>query len=109
MKKLFAGLCCGSAGAAVNLLSLVLAPDIGLQVYLSTGLTWVSIGILTAFCNFGVSGALRGVIVALLVSGPSLIYTVTASAAGAVWTMLNTLIVGAAVGYAAGKIISRFR
>lgn len=109
MKKLFAGFCCGGAGAAVNLLFLVLAPDIELQVYLSTGLTWVAIGILTAFCNFSLNGALKGILVALLVSAPSLVYTVTASAAGAVWTILNTLVVGAAIGYAADKIISKFR
>lgn len=44
--------------------------------------------------------------VSFLVSASSLVYTFTSSASGSIWTLINTLVVGAVIGYAIEKVIS---
>lgn len=39
-----------------------------------------------------------------LVSAPSLIYTITSTFSGAIWRLVNTIIVGAIIGYGIEKI-----
>lgn len=107
MRKIFVGVCGGIVGALINILFLLFAPDLEIKVYLSTGFTWVAIGILISSCNFKVNRFLKGIVVAVLVSGSSLVYTISSSVSGGVWTLINTIIVGAIIGYSIDKIISR--
>ncbi len=107
MKKIFVGICGGIVGALINILFLLFAPDLEMEVYLSTGVTWIAIGILISSCNLKVNKVLKGIVVAILVSSSSLIYTITSSVSGGLWTLINTIIVGAIIGYSVDKIISR--
>lgn len=107
MKKVMIGLGGGVIGAAVNVLFLLSAPNLETEVYLSTVITWLVIGVLISSCNFQVSGVLKGVIVSLLVSASSLIYTATSSVGGAIWTLISTLVCGAVIGYVIGKVSSK--
>lgn len=107
MQRVFVSFCGGVVGAIINILFLLFAPDLEMNVYLSTGFTWIAIGILIASCNFKLNGALKGMIVALLVSVSSLIYMITSSLSGAAWTLVNTFMVGAIIGYVIDTIISK--
>lgn len=107
MKKIIIGICGGIIGAVINILFLLFAPDLEIEVYLSTGITWLVIGVLISSCSFKLNGILKGIIIAILVSSSSLVYTITSSISGAVWTMINTIIVGAIIGYAIEKVSSK--
>jgi hypothetical protein len=107
MRKYILGLCAGAAGAVVNDLFLLMAPDISPNIYLSTAATWLVIGLLVSACDFPVHSILKGIFVALLVALPSLIYTVSSSASGAAWTLANTVIWGAVLGFAVDKMIHK--
>lgn len=107
MKKYLIGLGAGAAGAVVNVLFLLMAPGISLNVYLSTAITWLVIGLLVSACNFPVQGSFKGVLVALLISLPSFVYTVSSSISGTLCTLGNTIIWGAVLGFAVDKLIHR--
>nr|WP_307991729.1 hypothetical protein [uncultured Niameybacter sp.] len=107
MKKILVGLISGSIGAIINIAFLLFAPDLKLEVYLSTVITWLAIGILMSVCDLKLNSLLKGIIVALLVSASSLVYTVSSSFSGAVWTLINTLVIGAMIGYFTDKFSSK--
>lgn len=107
MKKIVIGFCSGIIGAIINIIFLLFVPDLEIEIYLSTGVTWIVIGILISSCSFKLNGILKGIIVSFLVSASSLIYTITSSISGAMWTLINTLIVGAIIGYAIEKVNSK--
>lgn len=104
MKKILIGFCGGVIGAIINVVFLLFAPDLKFEIYLSTAITWIVIGILISACDFKINGILKGIVVAILVSASSLVYTVTSSLSGAVWTVSNILIVGAVIGYGIDKL-----
>lgn len=106
MKRIVVGLIGGAIGSIINILFLLLAPDLEIEVYIATGITWIAIGILISLCNFKINGILKGIMVSFLVSASSLVYTFTSSASGSIWTLINTLVVGAVIGYAIEKVIS---
>lgn len=105
MKKYFIGLAGGVIGALINMVFLSFATNIEIAVYFSTAITWVAIGILISACDFKVNGILKGIIVSILVSASSLVYTVSTSFSGAIWTLVNTILVGALIGFGIEKII----
>lgn len=103
MKKYVVGLFCGVAGAAVNMVFLLSAPGLGPEVFVSTGITWIVTGILISACDFKLKGFFRGMLVAVLVSASSLVYTFIASVSGGIWTLVSTIMVGAVMGYAVDR------
>ena len=107
MKRIVIGLIGGIIGASVNILFLLFAPNLEIEIYFATGITWLAIGILISLCNFKMNSFLKGIIVSFLVSASSLVYTFTSSISGAIWTLINTLVVGAIIGYVIEKIISK--
>lgn len=104
MKKYFIGLIGGLIGAIINVIFLFFASDIEMEVYLSTIVTWLVAGLLISACDFKLNGIVKGIIVSILVSARSLIYTITSTFSGAIWTLANTIIVGAIIGYGIEKI-----
>lgn len=104
MKKLLFGMLGGALGAVVNILFLTFASSLEWTIYVSTGVTWIVIGILIAFCCMR-SGILKGIVVAILVSLPNLVYTVVSSPVGAIFTTIEAVIIGAGVGFTIDKMI----
>lgn len=107
MQRILIGLCAGIVGALINIVFLLFAPDLKIEVFLSTGVTWISIGILISVSNVKLNSILKGLLVSTLVSASSLIYTITSSLSGAIWTMVNTLVTGAIIGYVIDKVVSK--
>ncbi len=104
MKKILIGLVGGIIGAIINVAFLFFSPNLAINIYLSTAITWIVIGILISTCNFELNGIIKGILVAVLVSASSLVYTISSSFIGAIWSIVNTVIVGAIIGYAIEKI-----
>lgn len=107
MKKLWIGLSGGIIGAIINIVPLLLAPNIDIEVYYSTAITWIAIGILISICNLKCNGILKGIVVTILVSASSFIYTAAASFIGSIWTAGFALIAGAIIGYIIDKLSQR--
>lgn len=107
MKKVLAGLCGGIVGAIIHVLFLLFAPGLEREVFLSTGFSWIAIGILISVCSLKAHGAVKGMAVAMLVSISTLIYTISSSFSGAVWTLAYTLCIGALIGYLIDMAISK--
>ncbi len=99
MKKYTKGALIGIIVGIFNCLSLIFVKDIEITVYISTFITWIVIGIFTNIVKIDLNSIIKGIIVALLVSLPSLVYTVASSIFGAIWTLATTLISGAILGY----------
>ena len=104
VNKYLIGIICGIIGAIINITFLLFATGLDTEVYLSTGATWVVIGLLISACDFKIKSFLKGIAISLLVSLSSLIYTFSSSLSGAIWTIVNTIIVGAIIGFAIEKI-----
>ncbi|GAA0084903.1 hypothetical protein UT300007_13420 [Clostridium sp. CTA-7] len=104
VNKYVIGIICGIVGAIINITFLLFAAGIDTKVYLSTGATWIAIGLLISACDFKINSFLKGIVISLLVSLPSLIYTFSSSLSGAIWITVNTTIVGAIIGFAIEKI-----
>lgn len=107
MKRILIGLIGGILGAIVNVAFLFFAPDLKFEVYLSTAITWIVIGILISVCDFKINGSLKGIVVSLLVSASSLVYTMASSLSGAIWTVVNILLVGAVMGYGIDQLAKK--
>lgn len=107
MKRILIGLIGGILGAIVNVAFLFFAPDLKFEVYLSTAITWIVIGILISVCDFKINGPLKGIVVSLLVSASSLVYTMASSLSGAIWTVVNILLVGAVMGYGIDQLAKK--
>ncbi len=99
MKRILLGICIGIFSALVRLSFLLFAPNLEWTVHVSEGFTWVAIGILISVCDMRLHGVWKGIIVAILVSGASLIYTAASSWTGAVWTLICTVVLGACAGF----------
>jgi len=108
MKKYVIGIIAGVIGAGINILFLISATGIDFNVYISTGVTWLVIGLLTAACDFKMKGIVKGIFVALLVSSSSFVYTFSSSVSGGMWTVIDTAVIGAAIGFFLDKIVSHF-
>lgn len=107
MKKIGIGLLAGVIGTIINIVFLLFTPNLKIEIYLSTALTWIAIGILISISDLKQSHAIKGVLIALLVSAPSFVYTVASSLSGAMWTIINTVVVGAILGNMIGKVSSK--
>ncbi|MEH6944863.1 hypothetical protein [Bacillus sp. JJ722] len=103
MKKYLIGIITGLAGAVINIVFLLFTPKLDTTIYISTGITWLVIGLLISACDFKINGIVKGIIVALLVSASSLVYTISSTLSGALWTIVNTVIVGAIIGFVIEK------
>lgn len=99
MNKYFKGIIIGLVAGIVNCVFLLFAKDIEITVYISTFITWTVIGLLISSVDFKINSILKGTIVSLLVSLPSLVYTLSSTIIGAIWTFLTTLFIGAFLGY----------
>ena len=77
MKRIVIGLIGGIIGAVINIFFLLFAPNLEIEVYVATGITWIAIGILISLCNFKMNSILKGIIVSFLVSASSLVYTLS--------------------------------
>lgn len=107
MKKFMVGICGGIIGAFINVSFLFFAPDLEIEVYISTSITWIVIGILIASSSFKLNGIAKGIIISTLVSASSMVYTITSSPSGAIWTLINTILFGAIIGYGIEKACTR--
>ena len=67
----------------------------------------VVIGFLISSVNFKVDGILKGIIVSLLLSLSSLIYTFSSNIFGGIWTIITTIMVGAFMGYIIERVQNR--
>lgn len=99
MNKYFKGIIIGLVAGIVNFTFLLFAKDIEITVYISTFITWTVIGLLISSVDFKINSILKGIMVSLLVSLPSLVYTLSSTVIGAIWTFLTTLFIGAFLGY----------
>lgn len=99
MNKYFKGIIIGLVAGIVNCVFLLFAKDIEITVYISTFITWTVIGLLISSVDFKINSVLKGTIVSLLVSLPSLVYTLSSTIIGTIWTFLTTLFIGAFLGY----------
>lgn len=105
MKKILIGLAGGVVGAIINVAFLLFAPNLEMEVYLSTAITWLTTGILISMCDLKMNGIVKGISVAILVFASSLVYTMSSSFSGAMWTIVNTVMVGAFIGYSIEKLL----
>ena len=99
MRKTLVGLLCGVIGVIINIGMLLFAPKLEMEVYLSTTITWLVIGILISICSLKLNAILKGIVISLLVSAPSLVYSISDSLSGAILTISNTIIIGGIIGY----------
>lgn len=104
MKIYIIGIIVGLLGGLVNILFLLFAPDIDISVYISTFITWTIIGLLISSSNFKLNGFLKGSLIAIMLSLPSIVYTISFSVFGAICTLINAIIVGAIMGFAIENI-----
>lgn len=98
MKKYLIGSLIGLVAGGLQCLFLLFA-DVEITVWISIVITWIVIGLLISTVDFKVNSPLKGMIVSLLVSLPSLIYTISTTMVGAIYTFITTLILGALLGY----------
>lgn len=106
MKKYLIGMGCGFIGAIINLLFLLMAPNIEISVYISTLITWIVIGLLISASEFKINSIAKGILISILVSLPSLVFTIVSTISGAVWTVINTIIAGGFIGYFIDKVLN---
>lgn len=104
MKKYLIGVLSGVVGGIGNTAFLFFAPNIENAVYISTFVTWLVIGLLIASSDFKLSGIFKGAIIAVLISLPSLIFTIVSSPTGAIWSLANAIIFGALMGFVIDKV-----
>ncbi|MGM0229911.1 hypothetical protein IGJ28_001998 [Enterococcus sp. AZ091] len=104
MKKIINGFSIGVVCAGINMLFLLFAPDLSIDIYLSTGITWIAIGVLISSSDFKVNSVLKGMIISFLVSANSLIYTMSSSISGVLWMVVNTALIGGIAGYTIEKV-----
>ena len=94
MKKYISGIISGIIAGLINCLFLLFASDL-------------VIGFLISSVNFKVDGILKGIIVSLLLSLSSLIYTFSSNIFGGIWTIITTIMVGAFMGYIIERVQNR--
>lgn len=99
MEKYIKGIVIGIIIGLIQILFLLFAKDIEITVYISTLITWVITGLLISSVDFKMNWLPKGILIALLVSAPSLIYTFSTTIFGTVWTLTTTIIMGALMGY----------
>lgn len=104
MKKYISGIISGITAGAINCLFLLFASDLEITVFISTFITWIVTGFLISSVDFKLNSILKGIIVSLLISLSSLIFTYSSSILGGIWTTITTIIVGAFMGYIIDKI-----
>ncbi|MBY0754069.1 hypothetical protein K5V21_01240 [Clostridium sardiniense] len=108
MKNYIVGIIVGLLGGMVNILFLLFAPDIDISVYVSTFITWTIIGLLISSSNFKLNGFLKGSLIAVMLSLPSIVYTISFSVFGAIWTLINSIIIGAIMGFVIENVQKKF-
>ena len=104
MKKYISGIISGILAGVINCLFLLFSQDLEITVFISTFVIWVVTGILISSVDFNVNGILKGIIVSVLVSMSSLIYTFSSTIIGGIWTLITTIMVGAFMGYIVQKV-----
>lgn len=105
MKKYRTGILSGVLAGSINCLFLLFAKDLSISVYVSSFITWIVIGLLISSVDFKLNGIAKGIIVAILVSLPSFIYTIESTIYGALWNLGITLLVSAIIGYIIEKVV----
>lgn len=104
MKKYKCGIISGIIAGVINCLFLLFANDLDITVFIATFITWVVTGLFISSVDFKLNSIVKGVIVSLLISLSSFIYTYSSSIFGGIWTTITTIIVGAFMGYIIEKI-----
>lgn len=107
MKKYISGILSGIIAGLINCLFLFFASDLEVTIFISTFINWVVIGLLISSVNFKIDGILKGIVVALLLSLSSLIYTFSSNIFGGIWTIITTIMVGAFMGYIIERVQNR--
>ena len=107
VKRLVNGLIGGCIGAFINVAFLFMAPGLEKSVFVATAITWIAIGMIISIVDIKLPGMVKGMLIALLVAASNIIYTIVSSPIGAVWTVINTLIWGAVVGFFIDKRIKK--
>ncbi len=103
MKKYVSGIISGLIAGVINCLFLLFASDLEFTVFISTFINWVVIGLLISSVNFKLNSILKGIMVALLLSASSLVYTFFSNIFGGMWTIITTIMIGAFMGYIIDK------
>jgi hypothetical protein len=98
MKDLVKGIIAGAIAGAINLLPLLFASDIEATVLVSTVITWILVGLFIAATDFKLPRCVHGIIVALLISLPTLVYIFPRSLFAALWTTVLAILFGAILG-----------
>ena len=104
MKKYITGIIIGTIAGVINCLFLFFANDLETPVFVSIFFMWIVIGLLIHAVNFKMNGLLKGIVVSLLVSISSLIYTFSSTVFGGIFTLMTTVLVGAFMGYLIDKV-----
>lgn len=105
--KIFVGVALGTAAGVVNTLFLLFAQDIEWTVYLSTFITWIVCGFFISTNALRINGIIKGTLIAILLSLPSLIYVLSANIFGAVWTIMWTIVFGGIIGFLIDKVYKK--
>lgn len=104
MKKYINGVIFGIIAGVINCLFLLFAKDLEITVFLSTFITWIVTGILISSVDYKANGVIKGIVVSLLVSLSSLVYTFVSTIFGGIWILFTTIVVGASMGYIIDRI-----
>jgi len=104
VNKIFIGIGLGAVAGVINALFLTFAQDIEWTVYLSTIITWIVCGFFISSSALRINGIRKGILIAILISIPSLIYVLSANLVGAVWTIMWTILFGGIIGFLIEKI-----
>lgn len=103
MKKCINGIIVGIVAGIINCLFLLFASDIEITVYISTIITWAITGLIISSTNFKLKGILKGIIISVLISLPSFVFTISSTLFGTIWTLGETILFGAIIGYVIEK------
>ncbi len=104
MKKYMSGITSGMIAGVINCLFLLFASDLEVIVFLSTFTNWVIIGVLISSVDFKFNSILKGIVVSLLLSVSSFLYTFSSNILGGIFITTTTIIIGALMGYIVDKV-----
>ncbi|MFT9076023.1 hypothetical protein [Ethanoligenens sp.] len=107
MKRFVIGIGIGAVAGIINILPMLFAKNIGFTIYLSTFITWLIIGFFIVSSSLRLNGTLKGILISVLISLPSLIFTFASTLYGAIWNIAWVLILGAVTGSVLDKLAVR--
>ena len=95
---------------AINAAPLYFAYITSVEIYLSCLITWIIISVLTGYSSMRLPATVKGLLYAILISTPTLVFTVSYTPTGAAFNIGFVIVFGMILGFMlghAGLIVSR--